>query len=333
MMDIGHQVLFQLCGTREHEGKRIREWRAQSGPLASEFLGGRYSLGADYREPIEIPPLWSAEKFEDATERELHPFRLPFHPLANNFPMMDPSSPEFRGLVASIKQVGLTEPITMHEGKILDGRNRLRACQEAGVAPRFEDFDEAKDGPPLAFVLAKNLYRRHLTEGQKAVKALETVTTKHGGDRTSEIKCANEHLLGDQESKRPNGLLKSEPVTIDKAAALWCVSPRAVRRAAFVRDHAATPKIIEAVNAGRMTLGRAAMLAKETDEEQRAAPDVKFGGSKPKPRPAARPVTVPSLKALSDEQLFAIIIRELTRINRAAAREGKQVIVRDLATR
>jgi hypothetical protein len=332
---MGHQVVFQLFGTREHEGKRIREWRAQSGPLASVFLGGRYSLGADYREPIEIPPLWSAEKFEDATERELHPFRLPFHPLANNFPMMDPSSPEFRGLVASIKQVGLTEPITMHEGKVLDGRNRLQACQEAGIAPRFEDFDDTEQ-TPLAFVLAKNLYRRHLTEGQRAMKAQEAITTKHG--ETERWRAGR----SDSSCKSPNGDLQSPVDIIGKdhsvsradAARLWCVTLRAVDRAVFVSENTKdTPRIVDAVKAGRMTLGRAAMLAKEDAEKQRDAPDVKFGGSKPKPRPVARPVTVPSLKALSDEQLFAIIIRELTRINRAAAREGKQVIVRDLATR
>jgi D5 N terminal like len=74
-MDAGHQVVFELFGTREVNGRRIREWRARSGPLASTLMGGRYSLGADYRgpdgEPIEIPPMPSAADFERATEREL----------------------------------------------------------------------------------------------------------------------------------------------------------------------------------------------------------------------------------------------------------------------
>jgi hypothetical protein len=254
--------------------------------------------------------------------------RLPFHPLANNFPMMDRTSPEFRGLVASIKQVGLTEPITMHEGMVLDGRNRLLACEEAGVEPRFEVFDDSEQ-TPLAFVLAKNLYRRHLTEGQRAIKAEEMVTSKHGDINRFTPKPTNV-LLGDTSreindiaSKQTIVGLRSEPVTIAKAAALWCVNPRAVQRAAFVRTHTeTTPKIIAEVKSGRMTLGRAAVLAKLTDEEQSSAPDVKFGGRKPKPKPAARPVTVPAIRTLTDEQFLAIVIRDLPRLNRAAAREG-----------
>jgi hypothetical protein len=153
--------------------------------------------------------------------------RLPFHELANTFPLMDRASPEFRGLVGSIKQVGLTEPITLFEGKVLDGRNRLIACEEAGVEPRFEDFDDAEQ-TPLDFVLSKNLYRRHLTEGQRAMKAEEMITSAHGDinrlpsgqgieNIESTSKCANEHLGG-------------KKVTIADAARQWCVLIAAVRR-------------------------------------------------------------------------------------------------------
>jgi hypothetical protein len=267
--------------------------------------------------------------------------RLAFHPLANHFPMMDPSSPEYKGLVSSIRETGLWEPITLYEDMVLDGRNRLRACQEAGIAPGFVDFDEAKDGPPLAFVLAKNLYRRHLTEGQRAVKAEEMVTSKHGGvDRFENH--SQPSVFNDIASKTTNVVLGGGPVTIDKAAALWCVNPRAVQRAAFVRAHTeTTPKIIAEVKAGRMTLGRAAVLAKQTDEEQRDAPDVKFGGRKPKPKPTARPVTVPALEALTDAQaaviaaklmprvpereLVDIVDKLLPRLNRILERQGKRL--------
>lgn len=42
----------------------------------------------------------------------------------------------------------------MLDGDVLDGRNRYRACAEAGIAPRFEEFVGAD---PLAFVLSMNV--------------------------------------------------------------------------------------------------------------------------------------------------------------------------------
>ena len=85
------------------------------------------------------------------------------HPLCTLFPRM--AGAEFAALVADIKAHGLREPITLHDGMILDGGNRYRACVDAGVAPEFAAF--AGDNL-VSFVLSANLHRRHLSEGQQA---------------------------------------------------------------------------------------------------------------------------------------------------------------------
>ncbi len=87
---------------------------------------------------------------------------LEFHPIANIFPML--SADELADLAADIKAHGLLAPVVIFEGKILDGRNRFKACGMAGVEPRFEHFS---GGDPLAFVVSVNLRRRHLTREQR----------------------------------------------------------------------------------------------------------------------------------------------------------------------
>src|SRR5262249_35403475 len=88
---------------------------------------------------------------------------LEFHPAANLFPLLEEDSAEFKELVEDIKAHGQQLPILTFEGKILDGRNRYRACRAAGVKPEIGDV-LLKDGQgPVDFVLSLNERRRHLT--------------------------------------------------------------------------------------------------------------------------------------------------------------------------
>ena len=85
---------------------------------------------------------------------------MKIHHVAALFPMMDTSAIE--ALASDIKAHGLHEPITVRDGVILDGRNRLMACQIAGVEPRFEAWDDAR-GDVAEWIVSKNIHRRHLT--------------------------------------------------------------------------------------------------------------------------------------------------------------------------
>ena len=85
------------------------------------------------------------------------------HPLCTLFPRV--SGNEFETLCADIKENGLRNPIVIHDGMILDGGNRYRACVEIGIEPNYVEFD---GGNIVSFVLSANLHRRHLSPGQQA---------------------------------------------------------------------------------------------------------------------------------------------------------------------
>jgi hypothetical protein len=88
---------------------------------------------------------------------------LKVHAAAETFPML--SDAEINALAVSIVAQGLLEPIVLTaEGEVLDGRNRLLACERVNVTPTFTTFT----GNPWAFSRDKNNERRHLTTGQRA---------------------------------------------------------------------------------------------------------------------------------------------------------------------
>ena len=104
-------------------------------------------------------------KSPTATEASLVP-EYEFHPLANIFPMLE--SKELNELLCDIEANGLNEPITLYEGKILDGRNRYKAAQLGKITLPETAFRQLPDGIDAEkFVISANIHRRHLTAEQK----------------------------------------------------------------------------------------------------------------------------------------------------------------------
>lgn len=94
------------------------------------------------------------------------PFVYEFHPLANIFPMLE--SKQLVELANDIEQRGLIEPMTLYEGKILDGRNRYEAAKLVKFKFTEQCFRPLPEGmDPKAFVISANIHRRHLTAEQK----------------------------------------------------------------------------------------------------------------------------------------------------------------------
>jgi ParB-like chromosome segregation protein Spo0J len=165
---------------------------------------------------------------------------LEFHPLADIFPLVE--GQDFAELMADIKTHGLHEPIVVFESKILDGRNRYRACRAAGVEPAFTAYT---GDDPIAYVISLNLRRRHLDESQRAMVAAKLATLRDG-----------------QRADLVEGL------PIGRASALLNVGERSVARAREVIDHGA-PELAQAVERGSISVSAAADVATLPAQEQR----------------------------------------------------------------
>ena len=147
----------------------------------------------------------------------------------------------FREFVEDIRVNGQREPVVLDsDGRLIDGRNRARACQVLGIDVRETRYtgDDAE-----AWIISHNVHRRHLTESQRAMVAAKLANLRQWGRAVS--KLANWRSLA------------SEPVskvaTADAAKALN-VSSRSVDRARQIRDHGTPelpPRHDEALRRGR----------------------------------------------------------------------------------
>jgi ParB-like chromosome segregation protein Spo0J len=209
---------------------------------------------------------------------------LSVHPAAALFPLM--KGPEFGLLVEDIDEHGLREPIVMYQGLVLDGRNRLRACELAGVEPRFVEWEGT--GSPLAFVLSRNLHRRHLNESQRAMIGArarlmfeeEAAERKRASQYGHDSQSNTVEGAGD-EKPRENTVtanLRSPARTASAdAAELLNVSERSVESASRVLK-SGDEQVIAAVASGDVAVSDAAAVANRPKEEQRRALEARRQG-------------------------------------------------------
>lgn len=188
---------------------------------------------------------------------------LELHPLCTLFPRL--TGAEFDALCADIKANGLREPITTHDGMVLDGGNRYRACVAVGVEPKFREFD---GGNLVSFVLSANLHRRHLSEGQHAAIVASctnwATAQTHGGARrgdqaaTLPLETVRQRAtaagVGERTQRMADKVAKADPALAREVAHGNVSLPKAVQQIA-PKPAAKTAKQIEAEQAAEDAFG------------------------------------------------------------------------------
>jgi len=173
---------------------------------------------------------------------------MEFHEIADTFPLLE--GKEFDSLCRDIASNGLLEPIWTYQGKILDGRNRYRACVAVGIEPRFREYN---GNNPLGFVISLNLERRHLNESQRAVIASKLANMRPGRSKHDKEKV-------------PIGTF---PISLEQAAELLNVGRMTVARVKAVER--AAPQLVEKIERGEMTAYEAEKAVKQKQREQQRA--------------------------------------------------------------
>lgn len=164
------------------------------------------------------------------------------HPVARIFPPMEEDA--LIALAEDIQKNGQHQPIALKDGMVIDGVNRLKACELLGVEPRFTEWEG--QGDLAAWVMGQNLHRRHLEASQRAAVAAEMVEyeNKNGGNA---------------KGKKP----REKGKAVEKAAKAMNVSPGYVNEAAKLKDEA--PEEFEKVKEGKKTISEARKEKAEGD--------------------------------------------------------------------
>lgn len=174
---------------------------------------------------------------------------LEYHEAANITPLL--TGQQYEKFRADIKQRGLQQPIVLYEGKILDGRNRYRACKAEGLL--FETVQWENGGDPIEYVKSANLHRLHLKTSQRAMVAARI--------RKYHDKQAEKRMLAGKKQDPVENLPQGQGKARDQAGAVVKVSGRSVDSATRVLDMG-VPELIEAVDRGDLAVSRAAEIAK-----------------------------------------------------------------------
>ena len=168
----------------------------------------------------------AAPEFEVTFTGEVHHY-------ADRWPMRP--ADEIEEMADDIRARRQQLPIVLTpDGVLVDGRNRLRACELAGVEPWFEVDDTLTDEDEIvAYIWAANGNRRNLTQGQRAMLAA--------------LRPGSTVFLGNSDGVSQTGIAKARQVI------QWCDS-----------------EVVEAVIAGDIALNDAYDQAQQVKATEQA---------------------------------------------------------------
>ncbi len=211
------------------------------------------------------------------------------HPAAELFPLLD--GPELADLAEDIRANGLHEPVWLwrdpdHGMVLLDGRNRARACEIAGVPLMTRQY---VGSDPIGFSISANVRRRHLTSGQLGFLALDVKALYE--DEAKKAQVHGRTAPGDREraGQKPTLPLsrgeanRHERESAARAAKAVGTSRATVNRAE--RAAKAAPDLAAKVKDGTLAAARADRIIRDREAEERRVAQAKQDAARLPERP------------------------------------------------
>lgn len=192
---------------------------------------------------------------------------MKIHPVCALFPEMTPE--EYETLKESISKNGVREPVVVHKGFLVDGKHRLKACQELGIKCPSQEWDGK--GSLVDWAMDKNLRRRHLSASERSMLAADSLPMyqKEAEAREKAGKGADGSGGRGRKTLAPEGARVSDDgKAASHAAKAARVSVRSVERAAAVAK--ADPEKAEQVRSGEKTVSQAYKEVKQAEAESKA---------------------------------------------------------------
>jgi Tfp pilus assembly major pilin PilA len=165
---------------------------------------------------------------------------MKIHKFAQAVPEM--TEKEFADLKADIKANGQKVPIILFEDQVLDGRHRYNACKELKITPKTVAF-KGSEVEAAHLVISLNIFRRHLTNGQRTVITMETLmpalkkAAKEKIITTLKSNKGNQHTGNVGKFTQPTKSSEPAIVVRDEVAKAAKVSPKTVSMVNYIKEH------------------------------------------------------------------------------------------------
>lgn len=180
--------------------------------------------------------------------------KLKHHPAADVFPMMDDE--RMQDLQDDIRKYGQMEPITICDGKILDGRNRYAACLAIGAKPTTR----VHHGDPWLFAWSLNGARRDL---EKTVRVLIYQDCVEGSAKWNKRQGK---IIADAQKKRVESAARQAR---NENGDFVAVADHDDRRPPKRGRDVAREAVAAELNVSPATVGRATEIARRPDLKQK----------------------------------------------------------------